>query len=55
MIMIWNMFGIIISSWTLRNNNRNCICPLANVGYTNLLLHIPTMIKVAENMVKELI
>lgn len=48
---VWNNY----QSWTLRNNNRNCICPLANVGYTNSLLHIPTMIKVAENMVKELI
>lgn len=42
-------------SWELRKENKECVCPLANAGYTNSLLHIPTMIKVASNMIKETI
>jgi MoaA/NifB/PqqE/SkfB family radical SAM enzyme len=48
---IWNNH----QSWILRKENKECVCPLANAGYTNSLLHIPTMVKVASNMVRELV
>jgi MoaA/NifB/PqqE/SkfB family radical SAM enzyme len=48
---VWNNH----QSWLLRKENKECVCPMANAGYTNSLLHIPTMIKVAGNMVKEFV
>lgn len=46
---LWNNH----KSRKLRKENKNCVCPLANTGYTNSLLSLPAMAKVAVNMVKE--
>ena len=48
---LWNNH----KSWELRKMNKECVCPLANAGYTNSLLSLPTMAKVVVSMVKETI
>lgn len=35
----------------LREQHKNCVCPLANVSYTNMLFHLPTMTKVIKRLV----
>jgi len=35
----------------MRRENFKCVCPMANAGYTNSILHLPTVIKVAAGMV----
>jgi hypothetical protein len=32
--------------------NKECACPMANANYANMLLHPPTMAKVALDVVK---
>jgi MoaA/NifB/PqqE/SkfB family radical SAM enzyme len=48
---LWNNSKSLI----LRKNNRECVCTLANAGYTNSLLHLSTMIKVITSMTKKTI
>jgi len=36
-----------------RQETEKCVCPLANVFYTNALLHPPTLMKVVTNLMKE--
>lgn len=44
---LWNNY----ESQRLRENNRRCVCPMANAGYTNSILHLPTMVKVARGLI----
>jgi MoaA/NifB/PqqE/SkfB family radical SAM enzyme len=45
---VWNSAKAAEIRRSIKNNE--CACPLANAGYTNLLLHVPSMFKITRRI-----